>query len=94
MVNFKSLLLRGNYDNSIVIIANNVIIHFPKKGDLSLMTNNRGITLMLIAAKVYNKIPLRIRDHASLNMYKGKKTNLDSVMVEVVCSKYTPCKGL
>ena len=34
----------------------NVIIPLPKKGDLSLMTNYRGITLMSIAAKVYNKI--------------------------------------
>jgi len=42
----------------------NVIIPLPKKGDLTLMTNYRGITLMSIAAKVYNKILLaRIRDH-------------------------------
>ena len=41
-----------------------VIVPLPKKGDLSLMTNYRGITLMSIAAKVYNKILLmRIRDH-------------------------------
>ncbi|XP_078617621.1 uncharacterized protein LOC144885572 [Branchiostoma floridae x Branchiostoma japonicum] len=42
----------------------NVIVPLPKKGDLSLMTNYRGITLMSIAAKVYNKILLmRIRGH-------------------------------
>ena len=42
----------------------NVIIPLLKKGDLSLMTNYRGITLMSIAAKVYNKILLnRIRSH-------------------------------
>ena len=42
----------------------NVIIPLPKKGDLSLMTNYRGISLMAIAAKVYNKILLnRIRPH-------------------------------
>ena len=42
----------------------NVIIPLPKKGDLSLMTNYRGISLMSIAAKVYNKILLnRIRPH-------------------------------
>ena len=42
----------------------NVIVPLPKKGDLSLMTNYRGITLMSIVVKVYNKILLsRIRDH-------------------------------
>jgi len=42
----------------------NVIVPLPKKGDLSLMTNYRGITLMSIAAKVYNKILLnRIRSY-------------------------------
>ena len=42
----------------------NVIIPLPKKGDLSLMTNYRGISLISIAAKVYNRILLdRIRPH-------------------------------
>jgi len=41
----------------------NLIVPLPKKGDLTHMTNYRGITLMSIAAKVYNKILLnRIRD--------------------------------
>ena len=40
-----------------------LIVPLPKKGDLSLMNNYRGISLMSIAAKVYNKILLiRIRD--------------------------------
>ena len=40
-----------------------VIVPLPKKGDLSLMTNYRGISLLSIAAKVYNKILLNmIRD--------------------------------
>ena len=40
-----------------------VIVPLPRKGDLSLMTNYRGISLLSIAAKVYNKILLnRIRD--------------------------------
>ena len=44
--------------------VSNVIIPLPKKGDLSQMTNYRGITLMSTAAKVYNKILLnRIRPH-------------------------------
>ena len=39
-----------------------VIVPLPKKGDLSLMTYYRGISLLSIAAKVYNKILLnRIR---------------------------------
>jgi hypothetical protein len=40
----------------------NIIIPLPKKGDLSSMNNYRGISLMSIAAKVYNRILLnRIR---------------------------------
>ena len=34
------------------------IIPMPKKGDLSLVTNYRGISLMAIAAKLYNKMIL------------------------------------
>ena len=35
----------------------NVMVPLPKKGDLSLMTNYRGgITLISIAAKIYNKV--------------------------------------
>ena len=34
------------------------IIPLPKKGDLSLVTNYRGISLMAIAAKLYNKMIL------------------------------------
>ena len=34
------------------------IIPFPKKGDLSLATNYRGISLLPIAAKIYNKLIL------------------------------------
>ena len=32
------------------------IIPVPKKGDLSLVTNYRGISLIPIAAKIYNKL--------------------------------------
>lgn len=35
------------------------IIPVPKKGDLTLASNYRGITLMPIAAKIYNKLILR-----------------------------------
>ena len=43
-----------------------VIVPLPKKGDLSLMTNCRGISLLSITAKVYIKSLLnRIRDHVN-----------------------------
>lgn len=51
----------------------NVIIPLPKKGDLSLMTDYRGISLMSIAAKVYNKILLnRIRPHVDPILRKNQ----------------------
>ena len=41
----------------------NLIVPLPKKGDLTKITNYRGITLMSIAAKLYNKLLLnRMRD--------------------------------
>jgi sorting nexin-29 len=41
----------------------NLITPLPKKGDLTQMNNYRGISLMSVAAKVYNKVLLyRIRD--------------------------------
>jgi hypothetical protein len=41
----------------------NIIIPIPKKGDKTLMTNYRGISLMSVAAKTYNRILLnRIRE--------------------------------
>lgn len=36
----------------------NLTVPTPKKGDLSLMNNYQGTTLMSISAKVYNKILL------------------------------------
>ena len=51
----------------------NVIIPLPKKGNISLMTNYRGISLMSIAAKVYNKILLnRIRPHVDPLLRKNQ----------------------
>ena len=50
-----------------------VIVPLPKKGDLSLMTNYRGISLLSIAAKVYNKIVLnRIRDEVDPTLRKNQ----------------------
>ena len=38
--------------------TSSLIVPLPKKGNLQLMTNYRGISLMSIAAKVYNRIIL------------------------------------
>ena len=67
--------LTGDYDNELLDFCNQVyqqnsidrwtdgcILPFPKKGDLGLTTNYRGITLTPIAAKIYNLLLLnRIR---------------------------------
>ena len=64
-----------------------VIVSLPKKGDLSLMTNYRGISLLSIAGIVYNKILLnRIRDEVDPIL---RKTRLDSVQGEAMLSKST-----
>ena len=50
-----------------------VIVPLPKKGDLSLMTNYRGISLLSKAAKVYSKILLnRIRDEVDPILRKNQ----------------------
>ena len=50
-----------------------VIVSLSKKGDLSLMTNYRGISLLSIGAKVYNKILLnRIRDEVDPILRKNQ----------------------
>ena len=50
-----------------------VIVPLTTKGDLSLMTNYRGISLFSIAAKVYNKILLnRIRDEVDPILRKNQ----------------------
>ena len=65
----------GYFDEELLLMCNLVydqqriqrwtegtILPFPKKGDLGLPTNYRGITLMPIAAKIYNQLLLnRIR---------------------------------
>ena len=38
--------------------TNNIIVPVPKKGDLQLMKNYRGISLMSLAAKLYNRLIL------------------------------------
>ena len=63
-----------------------VIVPLPRKGDLSLMTNYRGISLLSIAAKVYNKMLLnRIRDEVDPILRKNKE--------EAVLSKSTFWEG-
>jgi len=45
----------------------------PKKGDLTIMTNYRGTSLMSISAKVYNKILLnRIQIHVDPILRKNQ----------------------
>ena len=40
------------------------ILHFPKKGDLGSALSYRGITLMAVGARIYNRILLdRLRPH-------------------------------
>jgi exonuclease III len=67
--------MTGDFDNELLNFCNSVyqqdqitrwvegcILPFPKKGDLGLPTNYRGITLTAIAAKIYNLLLLnRIR---------------------------------
>lgn len=49
------------------------IIPVPKKGDLTLATNYRGISLLPIAAKIYNKLLLnRIRPHVDPILRKNQ----------------------
>ena len=65
----------------------NVIIPLPKKGDFSLITNYKGISLMSTAAKVYNKILLnRIRPHVDPIL---RKIKLALDQVEAVHNKST-----
>ena len=69
----------------------NVFVPLQKKGDCSLMTSYRGITLMSFATKVYNKVLLvRIRYQVDPML---RKTKLDSVLVKVARSKGTSCEG-
>ena len=68
-----------------------VIVPLPKKGDLSQMTNYRGISLLSIAAKVYNKILLnRIRDHVDPIL---RKTRPAFALAEAVPSRSTSSEG-
>ena len=63
---FKEFLLescnRVYFQEPIVSSTNGCILPFPKKGDLSITKNYRGITLTAITAKTYNLMLLnRIR---------------------------------
>ena len=59
---FNDILLKSctslYNQSSIQIWTEGCILPFPKKGDLSLATNYRGITLTPIAAKIYNSMLL------------------------------------
>ena len=86
---FKEFLLescnRVYFQEPIVSWTNGCILPFTKKGDLSIITNYRGITLTEIAAKIYNLMLLnRIRPEIDQNLRKIKngfrkhKTNLQN----------------
>ena len=65
----------------------NIILPLPKKGSLYEMTNYRGITLMSIATKAYNRILLnRIRP---LLIQPSGITKQASVQEEAVHNKYS-----
>ena len=66
LYDFKELLLescnRVYFQEPIVSWTKGCILPFPKKGDLSITKNYKGITLTAIAAKIYNLMLLnRIR---------------------------------
>ena len=69
---FDDILLRHcnavYYQNPIDRWMKRCILPFPKKGDLGLAKNYRGITLTSIAAKIYNAL-LRNRIKPSIGLY-------------------------
>ena len=62
------------------------ILPFPKKGDLGLAKNYRGITLTSIAAKIYNAI-LRNRIEPKIDTYL-EKTKMASEEIDPRPHKY------
>ena len=62
------------------------ILPFPKKGDLGLAKNYRGITLTSIAAKIYNAL-LRNLIEPKLTTYLGK-TKMASEEIDPRPHKY------
>ena len=67
-----------------------LIIPLPKNGNLQLMTNYRGITLMMIAAKVYNKVFLNhIRNPTDKILRKNQAGFRPLDQVKAAHSRYT-----
>ena len=78
------------------------ILPFPRKGDLGSASNHRGITLMAVEAKIYNRMFLdRLRPHIDpklRNNQNGFRKGRSSVaqkltlrrLVEGIKSKQTP----
>ena len=61
LLDFCNETMKGNKPNA---LSRSTIIPIPKKGDLSLPSNYRGITLSALAAKLYNTMLLnRISPH-------------------------------
>ena len=65
----------------------NIIVPVPKKGNLQQMTNYRGISLMSIAAKVYNRF-YSIGYHMKLTSFCNA-TKPDSEKAVVACTRST-----
>ena len=63
------------------------ILPFPKKGDLGLAKNYRGITLTSIAAKIYNAL-LRNRIEPKINNIYLEKTKMASEEIDPRPHKY------
>ena len=61
LLDFCNETMKGNKPEA---LSRSTIIPLPKKGDLSLPSNYRGITLSALAAKLYNTMLLnRISPH-------------------------------
>lgn len=67
------------------------IIPVPKKGDLTLVTNYRGISLMPIAAKIYNKLFLNRLVPALDPLLRNNQSGLRRGEDDPQYLKYYPC---
>ena len=63
------------------------ILPFPKKGDLGLAKNYRGITLTSIAAKIYNAL-LRNRIEPKIDNILKKQNKMASEEIDPRPHKY------
>ena len=66
----------------------NIIIPIPKKGNLSSMDNYRGISLMSVSAKVYNRLMLNRIYHEVNKILRSSQTGFRKNMssIEHICT--------